>query len=153
VVQHYNALMSGVQKNSAPKGDVGMTSGGAVGQIVDARASRTYQTAVLFGLILGATLIFTGVGLCIAGISGSIEWVVSAKGFGSRLANASPGVFFAVMGFLIVIRYKPRYKFSFSATQQTAPQGKGKQKKAVVIKIQGTGEMSALPDPKDRRAR
>jgi hypothetical protein len=145
--------MSGAHKNPGPNGDVAMTSGGAVGQIVDSRASRTYQTGVLFGLILGAALIFTGVGLCIAGISGSIEWVVSGKGFGSKLANASPGVFFAVMGFLIVIWYKPKYQFSFSATQQTAPQGKGKQKKAAVSKIQGTGQMSALPDPKNGPAR
>jgi hypothetical protein len=145
--------MSSVQKNPAPKKDAAMTSAGAVGQIVDSRASRTYQTGVLFGLILGAALIFTGVGLCIAGISGSIEWIVSAKGFGSKLANASPGIFFAVMGFLIVIWYKPKYKFSFSATQQKAPRGKGKQKAAAVSKIQGTGQMSALPDPKDGPAR
>ena len=145
--------MSGVQKNPAPKRKVATSPGAAVGQIVDSRASRTYQTGVLFGLILGAALIFTGVILCIAGISGSIEWVVSGKGFGSKLANASPGVFFAVMGFLIVIWYKPKYHFTFSATQQTTPQGKGKQKKAAVSKIQGSGQMSALPDPKDGPAR
>ncbi len=145
--------MSSAQKNPTPKRHAAKSPDEAVGQILDSRGSRTYQTGVLIGLILGAALIFTGVILCIAGINGSIEWVVSGKGFGSKLANASPGVFFAVMGFLIVIWYKPKYRFSFSATEQQPSQGKGKQKKATVSKIQGTGQMSALPDPKDGPAR
>jgi hypothetical protein len=143
------SLMSGVQQNPPPSKDAGTTSNQLVEQILDSRAGRTYQAGVMLGLILSAILIFIGMGLCIAGFTGSIEWVVTGKGFGSKLANASPGVFFAVMGFLIAIWYKPRYKFSFSATQQEAPQSKGKQKKITVTKIQGTGQMSALPDAKD----
>jgi hypothetical protein len=141
--------MSGVQQNPPPSKDAGMTSKQVVEHILDSRAGRTYQTGVMFGLILSAILIFIGLGLCIAGFTGSIEWVVSGKGFGSKLANASPGVLFAVMGFVIAIWYKPSYKFSFVATQQEAPLGKGKKKKVTVTKIQGTGQMSALPDAKD----
>jgi hypothetical protein len=147
------SLMSGVQQNPPPNKDAGTTSNQVVEHILDSRAGRTYQTGVMFGLSLSAILIFIGLGLCIAGFSGSIEWVVSGNGFRSKLANASPGVFFAVMGFLIAIWYKPRYKFSFNATQQEAPQGKGKKRKVTVTRIQGTGQMSALPEAKDGPAR
>src|SRR2546425_564878 len=89
-----------------------------VHQILDSRGTRTYQVGVLLGLSAGVLLIFVGVGLCVAGLNGSIEWILTAKGWGSRLANASPGVFFSLLGFFIVVWYKPKYQFRFSANTQ-----------------------------------
>jgi hypothetical protein len=48
------------------------------------------------------------------GIAGQIEWVVKAGGLSGRLANASPGALFAVIGLIILWRYKPIIKDDFS---------------------------------------
>lgn len=121
--------------------------GGELGQMLDSRGSRTYQVSIVFGLVFGAVLTLIGVALCVAGVSGSIDWIVNGKGWSSKLMNASPGVFFSLLGFFIIMRYKPKYKFSFNSTAQGPPRkGAGK---AAVSRVQGSGEMSALPDPKD----
>ena len=150
-IRGYNAIMPGGRLKSNARPGPGAANSD-FGQILDSRGSRTYQLGVLFGLVIGAVLLLVGVALCIAGISGSIDWVVSGKGWGSKLMNASPGVFFSLLGFLIIIWYKPKYQFSFNTTSQGAAAGKGGGKTAVT-KIQGSGQMSALPDPKDGAAK
>ena len=121
-----------------------------LGHILDSRGSRTYQIGVLLGLTVGAVLTLLGVVLCVVGITGSIEWIVNGKGWGSKLANASPGVFFAVMGFLILVWYKPKYQFSFSARTQKISPGRAKSEVGANNKIQVSGKMSALPKQDDR---
>jgi hypothetical protein len=42
------------------------------------------------------------------GLSGNISWIVQAAGFSSKLQNAGPGVFFALLGMAILLKYKPK---------------------------------------------
>jgi hypothetical protein len=123
-----------------------------LGQILDSPGVRTYQRTVIFGQIVGAVLILVGVAVSIAGVSGSIDWIVNGVGWGSKLTNASPGVFFSLLGFLIFMRSKPKIRFSYTSTWQGAAAGKGRGK-PTVTKVQVSGEMSALPDPRDEDGR
>jgi len=41
------------------------------------------------------------------GLSGNLQMLIHAPGITAKIANASPGVFFALIGFLLMWRYKP----------------------------------------------
>jgi hypothetical protein len=73
----------------------------------DKRDSRVYTVAVYMGIAIGGLICIAGLLLAIMGLSGNIEWVVKAAGFGSKLKNAGPGVVFAVIGMLIMWKFKP----------------------------------------------
>lgn len=75
-----------------------------------ATPQKTYHINLLIGMIVGATLCIAGLIFTILGLSGSIEWVYESGGTVSRLTNASPGIFFGLLGFLLVWRFKPRIK-------------------------------------------
>lgn len=72
------------------------------------RGSRTYFVGTLMGISVGAIVCISGFVLCILGLSGTIEWIFEAADFKSRISNASPGVFFALLGAIILWRYKPK---------------------------------------------
>ena len=63
----------------------------------------------IIGIIFGGLICISGVVITILGFSGSIEWIFEATNLKSRLTNASPGVFFALLGMIILWRYKPEY--------------------------------------------
>ena len=73
----------------------------------DERESRVYTVAVWMGIAIGGLICIAGVVLAVMGLSGSIEWVVKAADFESKLKNAGPGVVIALLGTLILWKYKP----------------------------------------------
>ena len=76
--------------------------------------SETYRQSVLLGQAFGMLTLIAGFILSIAGVSGSIEWLVESSGFRSRLTNATPGVFFVFVGMIIIWRYKPNVSHDIS---------------------------------------
>ena len=70
--------------------------------------SRAYFWGTILGISIGAFFSIAGFVITILGFNGSVEWFVKAPGFTTKLINASPGVFFALLGMLILWRYKPR---------------------------------------------
>ena len=72
--------------------------------------SRTYFWGTIIGIIVGAVFCIAGFIITVMGLTGSIEWLLQVGNFTSKLANAGPGVFFALVGMLILWRYKPKGK-------------------------------------------
>ncbi|HEV7427868.1 MAG TPA: hypothetical protein VGQ46_16045 [Thermoanaerobaculia bacterium] len=62
------------------------------------------------GIIIGALFLVGGVVTLLLGVSGSIEWVLKGGGIESKLSNAAPGVFIALLGAIVLWRYKPVVK-------------------------------------------
>lgn len=56
----------------------------------------TYRIGIIFGSMYRPSPCLSGLLLVLLGFSGKIEWFIQAKGFSTRLANASPGAFFCV---------------------------------------------------------
>jgi hypothetical protein len=73
-----------------------------------ADGAKTYRIGIVLGISLGALFCVAGFVLIVLGLSGSIEWVFEATNFKSKISNASPGVMLALMGMIIIWRYKPR---------------------------------------------
>mgnify|MGYP000683950632 CR=1 FL=1 len=71
---------------------------------------KTYFWGTIIGIIVGAVFCIAGFIITIMGLTGSIEWIFQAGDFTSKLANAGPGVFFALLGMFILWRYKPKQK-------------------------------------------
>lgn len=74
------------------------------------KSDAVYFWATILGLLTGAVFCIAGFVITILGISGSVEWIVEAADFRAKLINAGPGVVFAVLGGVIVWRYKPSRK-------------------------------------------
>ncbi len=72
-----------------------------------AQGSKTYHYGISLGITVGALCSIVGLVAAILGLTGSIEWVFEGSDFTSRLSNASPGVVFALMGMLVLWRYRP----------------------------------------------
>ena len=72
--------------------------------------NRVYILGTLLGIIVGAIFCLSGLIITILGFSGAIEWFFKAGTFQSKLGNAGPGVFFALLGMIILWRYKPKLK-------------------------------------------
>jgi len=67
-----------------------------------------FKTALLFGQLIGATAFFLGFALCMLGLTGNIEILLEAHDVSAKIINGTPGVIFALFGFLIIWRYKPK---------------------------------------------
>lgn len=65
---------------------------------------------VLISLIGGIGCIIAGIILTILGFTGSIEWIVEASGFTSRLVNASPGIVLMIIGFWLTLKSRLNIK-------------------------------------------
>lgn len=65
---------------------------------------------VLISLIGGIGCIIAGIILTIFGFTGSIEWIVEASGFTSRLINASPGIVLIIIGFWLTLKSRLNIK-------------------------------------------
>ncbi|MCM1352383.1 MAG: hypothetical protein NC250_06595 [Alistipes senegalensis] len=59
---------------------------------------------VLLSIIGGIGCLIAGTVLTILGFTGSIEWIVEASGFTSRLINASPGIVLMIIGFWLTLK-------------------------------------------------
>jgi hypothetical protein len=74
--------------------------------------TRNLQRGILIreiiGSSVGAFFALAGLALVILGFSGNIEWFFQAGNVQSRLTNASPGIVFAIIGLIILWRYKPK---------------------------------------------
>jgi len=70
-------------------------------------ALRYEYIIALISLFGGIGCLVAGILLTILGFTGSVEWIIEASGFVSRLTNASPGMI--IGGFLT---YKSRLKVS-----------------------------------------
>jgi len=71
-------------------------------------AHRSYFIGTITGIVLGALLCAGGFVLTILGLSGSVNWIIKLNGISSRLTNASPGVFFAILGMILVLKLRPK---------------------------------------------
>lgn len=65
---------------------------------------------VLLSLIGGIGCLVAGIVLTILGFTGSIEWIVEASGFTSRLINASPGIVLIIIGFWLTLKSRLKIK-------------------------------------------
>lgn len=65
---------------------------------------------VLLSLIGGIGCLVAGIVLTILGFTGSIEWIVEASGFTSRLINASPGIVLMIIGFWLTLKSRLKIK-------------------------------------------
>lgn len=81
----------------------------------------TYKTVLIIGVVMGGLFMVAGVILYFLGLNGNIEWFFETAGVKSRLMNASPGAFFALAGFLIIWRYKPKISTETIVTKQHYP--------------------------------
>ena len=77
-------------------------------------SGKTYRIGIILGQCFGGIVCLGGLLLILLGISGQIQWIVEAGALRSRLANASPGALFAVIGLLLLWRYKPMIRDDFS---------------------------------------
>lgn len=65
---------------------------------------------VLISLIGGVGCLVAGIVLTVLGFTGSIEWIVEASGFTSRLINASPGIVLMIIGFWLTLKSRLKIK-------------------------------------------
>ena len=65
---------------------------------------------VLISLIGGIGCLIAGIVLTVLGFTGSIEWIVEASGFTSRLINASPGIVLMIIGFWLTLKSRLKIK-------------------------------------------
>ncbi len=68
---------------------------------------RAYTFGIVLGISVGALFCICGLIIIILGFTGRIEWVMEVDGLTSKLTNAGPGGFFALLGMLILWRYRP----------------------------------------------
>ena len=64
----------------------------------------------LLSLFGGIGCLIAGFVLTILGFTGSIEWIVEASGFTSRLVNASPGIVLMIIGFWLTLKSRVNIK-------------------------------------------
>lgn len=65
---------------------------------------------VLICLIGSIGCLIAGIILTILGFTGSIEWIVEASGFTSKLINASPGIVLIIIGFWLTLKSRLKIK-------------------------------------------
>ena len=82
--------------------------------------ATTYRIGIVMGISVGTLFCVAGFVLMILGMTGTIEWVIKAANLNGRLLNASPGVVLALMGMIIVWRYKPIIKDEFNVDRRPA---------------------------------
>ena len=71
-------------------------------------ADGTYRVGIVIGLATGAIVFVAGFVLCILGLTGSIQLIFEGPGITAKLTNASPGIVFALLGVIVLWRFKPR---------------------------------------------
>ena len=71
---------------------------------------RSFREGNLFGMFVGALALLGGFVSSLLGLTGSVEWFLTYESISMKLLNASPGAIFSVIGFIIMLRYKPRVK-------------------------------------------
>lgn len=62
----------------------------------------------IIGILVGTFFAIAGFVLVLLGASGAIDWLVEMDDFKAKMINACPGVIFAVLGTVILWRYKPK---------------------------------------------
>lgn len=78
-----------------------------------AQQMQSFQVSTWIKLGIGSLMIIGGFTLLILGITGSIEIVIDAVDIKGKLINASPGIVFAFLGFLIVVMTHHRVSQAF----------------------------------------
>lgn len=71
---------------------------------------RSFREGNLFGMFVGSLALLGGFVSSLLGLTGSVEWFFKSGSISMKLLNASPGAIFSVIGFIIMLRYKPRVK-------------------------------------------
>ena len=69
-----------------------------------------YREGSLLGVLIGGFVLLGGFAMFYMGISGSANWLIEAGGLKSRITNASPGAVFSLIGFFVMLKYKPKVK-------------------------------------------
>ncbi len=102
--------------------------------------SPVYGKAVLIGMCTGAVLCMAGVVFVVLGLAGSIEWIIKAGGLESRLSNASPGAFFAVVGLVVMWKMKP--KIRVKSTFQKSETDEAGKKREISMEFESDSAMA-----------
>lgn len=100
-------------------------------ELVLLERAKTYRYAILLGISIGAVFCAAGFVLALLGLAGTIEFFVEAVGIKARLANASPGAFFALLGMVLIWRFKPKMDDDVSANGGGTDTSEPKIRKAV----------------------
>lgn len=81
--------------------------------------NTTYRQGIAYGLVAGTLALILGFVLAILGFSQAIDFGIEGSGVSVRLLTASPGVLFAIIGLIIIVRYKPKVTRKSISTQHT----------------------------------
>jgi hypothetical protein len=76
----------------------------------------------IISVVTGSLLCLAGLVLVLLGLTGSIEWVLQAGSLTSRIGNASPGVFFTLVGYMI-LRLNRNSPSQLTGTQSVVVEG------------------------------
>ncbi len=65
---------------------------------IEEKITHTHRTGSILGIAIGGLICLFGIFLLVFGLTGSVEWLVNAGGFSSKLINASPGLVIVLVG-------------------------------------------------------
>ena len=71
-----------------------------------------YRLGMLAGILIGFLFLVCGFVLMVLGLTGNVELLMEGQGLKTKLSNSAPGVVFALIGAIIVLRYKPSLKYA-----------------------------------------
>jgi len=71
---------------------------------------RTFREGNLLGMFIGGLTLIGGFICSLLGLTGSVEWIFNTESISIKLLNASPGALFSTIGFIIMLKYKPRIR-------------------------------------------
>ncbi|TAL18158.1 hypothetical protein EPN96_02400 [bacterium] len=103
---------------------------------------RTFREGNLLGMCIGGVAFLSGALASFLGLSGSVDWIFRAGSISSKLVNASPGVIFAAMGMIIMLRYKPRVRTEVEINVNRSHSVKNPDIKTMEASIRYTGTAS-----------
>lgn len=113
---------------------------------------RTYREGSWFGMVVGALLLLGGFVMTVMGLSGTSEWIIESMSLRARLVNASPGAVFAIIGMVLMFRYKPKVKtdIEIKINESQAKDESGTNTKETTVRYQSSAS-SPLIDTSRRR--
>ena len=84
---------------------------------------HAYREGNRFGMVIGGLVLLGGFAMFVMGLSGSVEWILEAGSLKARLANASPGAIFSLIGLFVMLKYRPKVKMNIelNVTRQYEP--------------------------------
>jgi len=105
---------------------------------------RTFREGNFFGMFIGGLTLLGGFISSLLGLAGSVEWIFNAETISMKLLNASPSALFSVIGFIIMLKYKPRIKSEIEIKVKET-QEQNKKEISVRYESRGSSPLSSPP--------